>query len=98
MIVAEKIPTELAYLKNAYDAQLLGVEKDHFGMKILTIKAMKVAVEMGDKDAFDSIGRDESKAIDLLMSYYTNGIEHKEDIGNFISSIGILPQKTEKSP
>lgn len=98
LIVAEKIPTELAYLKNAYDAQLLGVEKDYFGMKILTIKAMKVAVEMGDKDAFDSVGRDESKAIDLLMQYYTNEIVYKKDVGSFISSIGILPQKIEKKP
>ncbi len=96
-VAAETLSTELAYLKNAYDAQLIGVEKDHFGMKILTIKAMKVAVEMGDKEAFDSIGKDESKAIDLLMQYYTKGIEQKEEVGKFISSIGILPQKIEKS-
>ena len=53
--------------------------------------------EMGDKEAFDSIGKDESKAIDLLMQYYTKGIEQKEEVGKFISSIGILPQKIEKS-
>ena len=93
---AETVPTELAYLKNAYDAELMGVEKDMFGMKVLTIKAMKIAAKMGNVDAIDKIGGDESKAIDLLMQYYTGKIEKKEDVEKFISSIGILPQKIEK--
>jgi len=95
-IVAQTLPTELAYLKNAYNAELMGVEKDHFGMKVLTIKAMKIAAKMGDYDALDSMGENESKAIDLLMQYYTSSVEHGEDIEKFISSIGILPQKIKK--
>lgn len=30
----ESLSTELAYLKNAYDAQLMGVKKDRIGMKV----------------------------------------------------------------
>lgn len=32
--------TDLVYLKNAYDAQLMGVEQDIFGLKSLTILAI----------------------------------------------------------
>jgi len=92
---SETISTELAYLKNAYNAELMGVEKDMFGMKVLTIKAMKIAAEMGDKELFDSIGQDESKTIDMLMQYYQKGVAHKEEVNKFISSIGILPKKTQ---
>jgi site-specific recombinase XerD len=92
---SEMISTELAYLKNAYNAELMGVEKDIFGMKVLTIKAMKIAAEMGDKELFDAIGQDESKTIDMLMQYYQKGVPHKEEVNKFISSIGILPKKVQ---
>jgi len=90
----ESLSTELAYLKNAYDAQLMGVEKDRIGMKVLTIKAMKIAAKMGDEELFDSIGESESKSIDLLMQYYDKGVSHKEDIKEFISSVGLLPKNS----
>lgn len=88
----ESLSTELAYLKNAYDAQLMGVEKDRLGMKVLTIKAMKIAAKMGDEEMFDSIGEDESKSIDMLMQYYEKGVAHKEDVKKFITSVGLLPK------
>jgi len=88
----ESLSTELAYLKNAYDAQLMGVEKDRLGMKVLTIKAMKIAAKMGDEELFDSIGDSEPKTIDILMQYYTKGVAHKEDVNEFITSVGLLPK------
>ena len=88
----ESLSTELAYLKNAYDAQLMGVEKDRIGMKVLTIKAMKIAVKMGDEALFDSLERNESKSIDLLMQYYKKGVTHKEDVKKFITSVELLPK------
>jgi len=97
-VAIEALPPIQGYLKNAYDAEMIGVEKDHYGMKILTIRAIKVVNEMNNKKALDSILADESKAIDMLMNYYTSrSIEKDEDVGKLISSIGILPEKIEKS-
>jgi hypothetical protein len=92
----EKIETELAYLKNVYDAEIIGVEKDIFGMKILTIKAMKVAAEMGDMEMLNSVSSNERKALDLLMGFYTNKLESKDEVNKFITSIGVLPNPIEK--
>ena len=89
----EKIDTELAYLKNAYGAEIIGVEKDIFGMKVLTIKAMKVAAELGDMKMLDSVSNDEKRALDLLMGFYTNKLENKEEVSEFINSIGASPKK-----
>ena len=92
----ESLHLELAYLKNAYNAELMGVEKDRFGMKILTIKAMRLAIEMGDKKMFDSIGENESKSIDLLMQYYNGNITYKHDVKNFVTSMNMIPEKVQK--
>jgi len=85
----EKIETELAYLKNAYGAEIIGAERDIFGMKILTIKAMKVAAEMGDMKMLDSVSNNEKTALDLLMGFYTDKLENKDEVNKFINSIGI---------
>ncbi len=88
----EEIATELAYLKNAYDAKLIGVEQDRYALKVLTIKAMRLAVELADKNQYDLISEDETKSIDMLMQYYTKEVKHKEDAENFVSSIKMIPQ------
>lgn len=88
----ESIATELAYLKNVYDAELIGAEKDKYAMKVLTIKAMKIAAKMGDVVLFDDIGKDEAKSIDILMKYYQKEIPQNKEVTKFITSIGILPK------
>ena len=87
----EVLTEELVYLKNAYDAQLIGVEQDRYALKVLTIKAMKLAVASGNENQFDLLSGDETKSIDMLMKYYVNAVEHKEDVNTFISSIKMLP-------
>jgi len=62
--------TELTYLANEYDAKMIGVESDRMGLKILTIKAMKLANAKRDDDAFALIAEDETNAIDYMMHYY----------------------------
>jgi len=89
---SEALATDLVYLKNAYDAKLIGVEQDRFGLKILTIKAMRLAVERADKNLFDIVSGDETKSIDMLMQYYTNEVESKKNVKEFITSVGILPK------
>ncbi len=64
--------TELTYLANAYDAKMIGVEQDILGLKILTIKAIKVANANKDNKAISLLAQDENSAIDYLMSHYTN--------------------------
>lgn len=61
--------TELTYLANEYDAQMIGVEHDRMGLKILTIKAMKIANANKDSKAFNKIAEDETAAIDYMMQY-----------------------------
>lgn len=89
----EMLTTELAYLKNAYDAKLIGAEQDRYGLKALTIRAMQIAAANGDKSRFEMIVKDETKSIDLLMQYYAKEVEHKTDIKAFVTSLGSLPQK-----
>ncbi len=62
--------TELTYLANEYDAKMIGVEHDRMGLKILTIKAMKIANAQKDDEAFMLIADDETKSIDYMMEYY----------------------------
>ncbi len=93
---SEVIATDLVYLKNAYDAQLIGVEQDRYALKVLTITAMKLAVQSGDKNQFDLVSGDETKSIDMLMQYYSKGVEHKEDVEKFVSSIKMIPKMDKK--
>jgi site-specific recombinase XerD len=66
----DSFKTELTYLANEYDAKMIGVENDRLGLKVLTIKAMKIANAKRDDDAFALISKDETKSIDYLMDYY----------------------------
>jgi len=57
---------------------MIGVESDRMGLKVLTIKAMKIANAKRDDDAFALIAEDETNAIDYMMQYYQgNAIENK---------------------
>jgi hypothetical protein len=70
--------TELSYLANEYDAKMIGVEHDRMGLKVLTIKAMKIANAKKDDNAFALIAADETRSIDYMMQYYQgNQIDNK---------------------
>jgi len=88
----EIIATDLAYLHHAYSANLMGVEKDQLGMKILTIAAMKLAISQNDKDTFDLVSSDENKMIDTLMSYYNKNHTLEDTSKEFITSVLSLPK------
>ncbi|MCT7486219.1 hypothetical protein N5T98_04145 [Aliarcobacter cryaerophilus] len=83
----ESCSTELAYLANAYDAEVFGFEHDKIGLKMLTIKAIKIANENKDNAMINKLAGDELSSIDYLMGYYTkNQIEDKH-FKNFIENI-----------
>jgi len=84
--------TDLVYLKNAYDAQLMGVEQDIFGLKSLTILAIKVAVKAGETERVAELTEDETKAIDMLMQCYKGESTGTKLVNSFMSSIGMLPK------
>jgi len=79
--------TELTYLANEYDAKLIGVEHDRMGLKILTIKAMKLANKRRDNDAFSRIAEDETEAIDYMMDYYQGSQIDNKDFKYFLEDI-----------
>lgn len=83
----EVIEEELAYLSNAYEAKLMGVEQDRMGMKILTIKAMKLANAQADQNAFNSVMQSEKGAIDFLMSYYVDKKIESKGFQNFLENL-----------
>ena len=90
----KSVDTTLAYLKNAYDAELIGVEQDRYALKALTIKAIQMVIKEGKTKQIEEILEDETKAIDMLMQHYTATQKvdyHKAD--NFIESIKTLPKK-----
>lgn len=76
--------THLTYLSNAYDARVIGVEQDRVGLKILTIKAMQLAVKNKDDKNFELITSDESNAIDYLMGYYVKKKVENKSFRRFI--------------
>lgn len=88
----EVIATDLAYLHHAYSANLMGVEKDQLGMKVLTIKAMKLAISQNDKETFDLVSSNENKMIDSLMSYYQKNNSLEDTSKEFVSSVLSLPK------
>lgn len=69
IIEMKEIPAELAYLETCYNAKLMGVEQDDYGLKLLTIKAIKYA-QAYDVDKINLILNSETEAIDYLMGYY----------------------------
>lgn len=85
-IELEEIPIELAYLESCYNAKLMGVEQDGYGLKILTIKAIQYANITKDNNSLSKIISSEENAIDYLMSHY---LEHKEKrlLSSFIKKI-----------
>jgi hypothetical protein len=83
----ETYETELTYLANAYDAKLLDVEQDKMGLKILTIKAMKLANQNKDNESFNKLATDELKSIDYLMNFYTNKEIKNNNFVRFIDNI-----------
>lgn len=87
LVGMESINKDLAYLKNAYDAKLMGVEQDMSGLRLLTIKAVKIAVKAHDYSSVDLISDNEEKSIDYLMSYYQGKKLENSDVKNFISSV-----------
>jgi hypothetical protein len=60
---------ELAYLKTAYQASRMGIEKDHHGLAVLMIKAFHIA-RKNDLKEIEDILSDERKTIDWMMSIY----------------------------
>jgi len=77
-VVAEEIPETLAYLRDAYEAGLYGVEKDRYGMKVLVIRAMKIAAELGDSRSIPALADEPERAVDYLMDFYRR---NPEEIG-----------------
>ena len=82
--------TSLTYLSNAYDAKMIGVEQDRVGLKILTIKAMQLAVKSKDDKSFELISSNEERAIDYLMDYY---VHKKVGNGSFCRFIELFQEK-----
>ena len=83
----ETYETELAYLANEYDAKMIGVEHDTVGLKVLTIKALKIAKEMQDDEAFEQIAGDDKKSIDFMMRYYEGKAIERKGFNRFLERI-----------
>ncbi len=92
----EVISMNLAYLHHAYSANLMGVEKDQLGIKVLTIKAMKLANAQNDKDAFDLVSSDENKMIDSLMQYHQKNNTLEDTTREFVATVLSLPEPEDK--
>lgn len=91
--IYESSKTELAYLENAYEARLYGVEHDRMGLKMLTIKAIKIANENKDNAMVNKLVNDEKSSIDYLMNYYVNKEIEDKSFKRFIENINYKPQK-----
>lgn len=85
--VFESCSTELAYLANAYEAQMFDVEQDRMGLKMLTIKAIKIANENKDNAMVNKLASDEKSSIDYLMSFYTKNQIEDNHVKRFIEHI-----------
>ncbi|MCR8710979.1 hypothetical protein [Aliarcobacter butzleri] len=82
----EEIPSEITYLGNCYNTKLMGVKQNTYGLKTLTIKAIKFANSINKEEDIFKIINSEETAINYLMNYY---IEHKNKnlLPNFIDKI-----------
>lgn len=89
---SDLVSTDIAYLHHAYDAQLMGVEKDRMGLKVLTIKAMKLAMSLNNKIGFELVSSNENEVIDLLMQYYHKNNTLENNGKEFIASLNSLPK------
>ncbi len=92
-VVTEKVPETFAYLRNEYEAGLFGVERDFYGMKVLTIEAMKIAASGNDTEELHTLAGSPERAIDYLMGHYLeNPREIGEQFRKFAGRVsGLLP-------
>ncbi len=79
-------PIELTYLENCYNAKLMGVEQDAYGLKLLTIKAIKFASSLKDNDKIEQIINNEIETVDYLMGYYLD-YKSKNLLSTFIHQL-----------
>ena len=86
LIEKKEIPSEVAYLENCYNAKLMGVEQDDYGLKILTIKAIQYANTTKDNDTLNKIISSKENAIDYLMGHYLK-YKEKSLLSSFIKKI-----------
>ena len=87
LVGATNIPNVLAYLENCYNAKVLKTSPNIYGIKVLTIKAIKLALQ--DKNTnIQNIITDEKKAIDYIMNYYKNVKHSPELLTDFLRKIG----------
>lgn len=82
----KEVPEDIFYLETCYNAKLMGVEQSGYGIKLLTIKAIKLASELNNFEVVDDILLNETKSIDYLMHYYIN-YKKKNLTSEFISLI-----------
>jgi len=85
--VFENCDTELAYLANAYEAEIFNVEHDRMGLKMLTIKAIKIANKNKDNAMINKLASDEKNSIDYLMNFYINNQIEDKHFKKFIEHI-----------
>ena len=84
---AANIPNVLAYLENYYKAKILQTSPNVYGIKVLTIKALKLALQDKNADIQDIIN-DEKKAVDYIMNYYQNIKHSPKLLTDFLRKIG----------
>lgn len=84
----ETIPVELSYLQTCYQAKLMGVEQDNYGLKVLTIRAIKIASEMKKYDEINKLLENKYRAVDYLMQEY-NKSKEENLLPNFLKKLGI---------
>ena len=90
------IPNVLAYLENCYNAKLLQTAPNIYGIKVLTIKAIKLALKNKDADLPKMIN-DEKKAVDYIMNYYQNIKQSPDLLTDFLRNIGEDIKRINKS-
>ncbi len=87
IIESKELPDVIAHLENAYDAKSFGVDYDRFGLKILTIKAVKLAHTLRDDLMLGEILNNETKSVDFLMSHYVKSLE-SGSVKSFMDKLG----------
>lgn len=87
IVETREMPDVVAHLENAYAAKSFGVDYDRFGLKVLTIKAVRLAHNMRDDLALSEILNNETKSVDFLMSHYTKSLD-SGNIKGFMEKLG----------
>lgn len=87
MVGSINVPDTLAYLENYYQAKVLNTVPDLYGIKVLTIKAVKFAMK-NDNSKINEIISDDIKAVEYLMSYYQKAKQSTQFLTEFLKSIG----------